>query len=77
MQRLRVFLPLLYVIRFHFSGKNNHKVGREILSLDVSVGLECPEYNGNRLEPKLRNYLAKVSYLLVKKIEELKSSMYS
>lgn len=41
-------------------GKNNHKVGREILSLDMSVGLECPEYKGNRLEPKLRNYLAKI-----------------
>jgi hypothetical protein len=65
------------VIWFHFAGKNNHKVGREILDLDMSVGLECPDYKGNRLEPKLRNYLAKVSYLLVKKIEELKTSMYS
>jgi hypothetical protein len=74
MQHL-VFLPLHYVIWFHFAGKNYHKVGREILSLDMSVGLECPEYSGNRLEPKLRNYLAKVRYFLVKKFGELKSSM--
>jgi hypothetical protein len=58
---LRVFLAACYVIWFHFAGKNNNKIGREILSLDMSVELECPDYNGNRLEPKLRNYLAKVS----------------
>jgi hypothetical protein len=47
----------------NFSGKNYFKVGREILSLDMSVELECPEYSGNRLDPKIRNYLAKVSHL--------------
>jgi len=29
----------------------------------MSVELECPEYSGNRLDPKIRNYLAKVSHL--------------
>jgi hypothetical protein len=56
-------LSMFYVIWFHFSGKNHHSVGREILSLDLSVELECPEYNGNRLEPKLRSYLAKVNWI--------------
>jgi len=29
----------------------------------MSVELECSEYSGNRLDPKIRNYLAKVSHL--------------
>jgi hypothetical protein len=56
-------LPPCYIILITFSGKNYFRVGREILSLDMSVELECPEYSGNRLTPKIRNYLAKVSHM--------------
>ncbi|KAJ9588112.1 hypothetical protein L9F63_018521 [Diploptera punctata] len=41
-------------------GRNKHKIGREILNLDCSVELECPNYTGNRLDTKTRDYLAKI-----------------
>ncbi|CAG9815090.1 unnamed protein product [Phaedon cochleariae] len=35
-------------------GKSSKMLPRELLSLDCSITIECPEYNGNRLPPRLK-----------------------
>lgn len=36
------------------------KYQREVLCLDFIVGFECPEYEGNRLEAKIKHKVTKV-----------------
>lgn len=43
---------------FFFSGENQYKVGREILFIDMSLAIDCPDYEGNRISEKLRKRLS-------------------
>lgn len=36
---------------------------REIACLDFSVELDCGDYKGNRLDPKIRKSIARVSHI--------------
>jgi len=42
-------------------GTNKYKYMRELVCLDLTMSIDVPEYKGNRLQPKLRDFLVKVT----------------